>query len=238
MVNFRLSATSRSGPPHVRLTAAKKWATFSHPSFSSPSEILEAHSCIIQLLSLISGFESTIQRRHQTLIDTSQLSLAASAAALSLDHPDKALEWLVEGRCIVWNQINQLRTPVNELHSHDQGLAERFTILSSKLENAGLRTDLRRKQTELSMDDKISLEDETRMHLKHAKDWEELLTTIRNIPQFQDFLQPRKCADIMSSLPKAGSIVVINIHTDRCDALALVAGADNPFHIPLPNFSH
>jgi len=76
------------------------------------------------------------------------------------------------------------------------------------------------------------------MHLKHARDWEELLNTIRNIPRFKDFLRPRKCADIMSNLPKEGPIVVINIHRNRCDALALVAGAEEPLHIPLPNFSY
>jgi len=172
------------------------------------------------------------------LVDASQLSLAACAAALSLEQPDKATEWLVEGRCIVWNQINQLRTPVDELRSYDEGLAERLSILSRQLEGAGLRTDPRGKQTELSMDDNISLEDEARMHLKHAKDWEELLNTIRNIPKFKDFLRPRKCTDIMSNLSEAGPIIIINIHSDRCDALALIAGAETPLHIPLPNFSH
>jgi hypothetical protein len=92
------------------------------------------------------------------------------------------------------------------------------------------------------MDDRISLEDEARMHLKHARDREELLKTIRNIPQFKDFLRPRKCADIMGgSLPEEGPIVFINInniHTSRCDALALIAGRDAPLHIPLPNFSY
>ena len=236
--NFRLSATS-SGPPSHRLNAAKQWATLSH-SPSSPSELLDAHSCIIHLLSLISGLEHTVQHRYEILVDASHLSLAASAAALSLDHPasDKALEWLVEGRCIVWNQVNQLCTPVAELCTHHPALAERFASLSRELENAGLRTDSRHNQMELSIDDKISLEDEARMHLKHARDWEELLKTIKNIPQFKDFLQPRKCADIMSSLPEEGPIVIINIHSDRCDALALVAGAEKPLHIPLPNFSY
>jgi hypothetical protein len=126
--------------PFCSSKAAKTgWAHLS----PQPSELLEAHSCIIQLLSLISGFENTVQRRHETLVDASQLSLAASAAALSLGHPDKALEWLVEGRCIVWNQINQLRTPVDELRSYDPALAERLSILSRELENAGFCTDSR-----------------------------------------------------------------------------------------------
>jgi hypothetical protein len=67
----------------------------------SPSDLLDAHSCIIHLLSLVSGLAHTVQRRHENLLDTSQLSLAAAAIAISLDHVDKALEGLVEGRCIV-----------------------------------------------------------------------------------------------------------------------------------------
>jgi hypothetical protein len=30
---------------------------------------------------------------------------------------------------------------------------------------------------------------------------------------------------------------VINVDKKRCDALALIAGRDEPLHIPLPNFS-
>jgi hypothetical protein len=233
VTNFRLSATSPSGSVSIRLAAARQWA-----QFSSPSEVLEAHSCIMQILPLISGFENTVQRRHETLVDISQLPLAASAVALSMDHPDIALEWLVEGRCIVWNQINQLRTPVDELRSRHPALAGRLSRLSRDLENAGLRTVSRSNYSELSMDAKISLEDEAGIHLKHAKDWEELLDTIRNIHQFKDFLRPRKCADIMGSLPEEGPVIIINIHPDRCDALALMAGADEPLHIRLPNFSY
>jgi len=238
--NFRLSATSTAGVPLVRLRAAETWVMIlEQPHFSSSeTELLEAHARIIQLLFLISGVENTIQRRHETLVGASQLSLAASAAALSLGHPDKALEWLVEGRCIVWNQINQLRTPIDELRSYDPALADRLSNLSRELENAGLRTDLRSKQTGLSMDDKISLEDEARTHLKHARDWEKHLNTIRNIPQFKDFLRPRKCADIMDNLPEEGPVVIINIHSNHCGALALIAGAGGPLHIPLPNFSY
>ena len=236
--NYRRCATSSTGPPSLRLNAAKRWATLSRqPSFPS-SELLEAYACIIQLLSIISGLENTVRRRHEALLNSSQLSIAASAAAVSLGCYDKALEWLVEGRCIVWNQINKLRTPVDELRSYDPALADRLSILSRELENAGLRMDSRRGKTDLSMNEKMSLEDRASTHLKHAKEWEQLLATIRNISGFEYFLQPRKCADIMHALPEEGPIVIINIHINRCDALALKAGADEPMHIPLPKFSH
>ncbi len=236
--NYRLSATSPTGPPSVRLDAAKRWASLSQQTPSLSFQLLDAYACIIQLLSLVSGLQNTIQRRHETLVDSSRLSIAACAAALSLDRSDKALEWLVEGRCIVWNQINQLRTPVDELYTHDRALAERFSTVSRELEDAGSRTELRRTETSLSMDDRISLEKQAGKHIKLAKERDRLLATIRNITGFEDFLRPRQCADIMRRLPDEGLAVIINVHDDRCDALALIAGSSEPLHIPLPEFHY
>jgi len=75
-------------------------------------------------------------------------------------------------------------------------------------------------------------------HIKLVKEWDRLLVTIRNISGFEDFLRPKMCADIMRGLPDEGAIVIINIDNDRCDALALMAGADEPMHILLPQFSY
>ena len=238
--NYRLSATSSIGPPSVRLLAAKRWAALIRMSLVPSSHLLDAHACIIELLTLVSGLETTVQRRHETLVDSSQLSTAAAAAALSLGHPDKALEWLVEGRCIIWNQINQLRTPVDELRAHDRALADRFSAVSMELEVAGSRSESRTISSETSLvtEDKISLEEQAGKHIKLAKERDQLLVTIRNIPSFEDFLRPKKCADIIRDLPEEGTSVIINIHEDRCDALALVAGANEPMHIPLPKFSY
>jgi len=232
---YRLSALSATGSPAARLQTAKKWAFLSPLLPSQPEELLDAHACIIQLLSVVSGLENTVQRRHETLTNSSQLPIDAAAAALSLDQPDKALEWLIEGRCIVWNQINQLRTPVDELHAHDQALADRFSAVARELENAGSRS---KSETGLTMDYRISSEEQAQKHIKLAKEWDKLLVTIRNIPGFEDFLQPKRCADIMRNLPDEGAVVIINIHKNRCDALALIAGADEPLHIPLPKFSY
>ena len=237
VLSYRLSATSSTGSPSVCLMTAKDWVASSQQSpFPSSPELLEAHACIIRLLSLISGFDNTVQRRHEALVDSSQLSIAASAAALSQGRHDKALEWLVEGRCIVWNQINQLRTPLDRLRSHDPALAERLSTVSQELENAGSRPESQ--ISEMGLDGQILLEKQAGWHIKLAKERDQLLSTIRNITGFEDFLQPRKCADIMRRLPDEGAIVIVNIHNDRCDALALMAGAGKPMHIPLPKFSY
>jgi hypothetical protein len=236
--NYRLSATSVTGSPSVRLLAAKQWVRLSRkPPFSS-SEVMDAHACVIRLLSLMSGLENTVQRRHEYLVDSSKLSIAASAAALSCRRPDKALEWLIEGRCIVWNQINQLRTPVDELRVTHQTLADRFSAISRELENAGSRSESRTSQQHLSLNDRILLEEQAGEHIKLAKERDQLLVTIRSIRGFEDFLQPKKCADIMRGLPDEGAVIIINAHENRCDALALMACASEPVHIPLLNFSY
>ena len=238
--NFRLSAISSTGPPHVRLRAGIQWTKLSSLSKFSSSDLLEANECVIQLLSLITSLDNTVQHRYQSLKDTSQLTMTASAAALSVDCPEKALEWLEQGRSIVWNQINRLRTPVEELRAHDSGLADRFSTLSVQLENAGSRTDPRSAGGELSTDAKISLQNEAHNHIQLAQDWEALLTSIRNlnVPQFKNFLRPRKCEDLLQGLPDSGHVIIINVDPMRCDALAVMAGCSKPIHMPLGRFSY
>ncbi|KAF5340587.1 hypothetical protein D9611_007403 [Ephemerocybe angulata] len=82
-------------------------------------------------------------------------------------------------------------------------------------------------------------EDGARNHQKLAKDWENLLRTVRDLPGFENFLRPSPCSTLLQHLPESGSAVLINIDTNgRCDALALLAGQEQPIHIPLPEFSY
>ncbi|KAJ2927668.1 hypothetical protein H1R20_g9432, partial [Candolleomyces eurysporus] len=90
----------------------------------------------------------------------------------------------------------------------------------------------------MSISEKISVEDKARLHLELATEWEELVRTVRStVPGFENFLQPSPCSTLLQNLPDSGPIVVINVHEDRCDAIALIAGLDEPFHIPLHSFS-
>ena len=91
------------------------------------------------------------------------------------------------------------------------------------------------------MEHKMSLQDEANTHVKLAQEWNELLTKIRTIPQFEDFLRPPSCSSLLKNLPDSGPVVVINVHKDSCDALALLSGLDGnsePLHIRLDKFSY
>ena len=91
---------------------------------------------------------------------------------------------------------------------------------------------------EATMEHKMSLQDEANSHVKLAQKWNELLTKIRTIPEFEDFLQPPSYSNLLKNLPDSGCVVVINVHKDSCDALALSSDMDEPLHIPLHKFSY
>jgi len=234
--SYRQSTTCNAGRPSVRLVAAQCWAELSVSH--NPIDSLKAYDVVVSLLSQIAGMEMTIQQRHSSLVGISKLTATAASTAFSQGELGKALEWLEQGRCLVWNQLNQLRTSVDDLRLHNHLLADRFLHVSRALESSGSRQESEPIVLDGTISEKVVLEDEAHSHAMLAQDWEQLLQEIRNIPAFHDFLRPRSALDIMKHLPKDGPVVLINVHEDRCDALALIPGCDQPYHIPLNDLTH
>ncbi|KDR73388.1 hypothetical protein GALMADRAFT_1341969 [Galerina marginata CBS 339.88] len=234
--HFKRSATYLSGSPSIRLDAAKQWARLSQSS--NLSESLEAYRTAIHLISLVAGLEQTIQKRYTNLIDLSDLSASAAAAAFRFGQHDLALEWLEQGRSLVWRQLNDLRTPLDDLRAHNLALADNLLRVSRALESAGSRVEAAGFTIETSMAKKMSIQDEAHLHIRLAKEWDQLLTEVRAMPHFENFLKPASCSTLLKHIPDSGPVVVINIHKDRSDALALVSGIKEPLHIPLLEFSY
>ncbi|PPR03814.1 hypothetical protein CVT26_000990 [Gymnopilus dilepis] len=234
--NYRTSAMSAGGPPSVSLQSARKWARLSN--LVDETETLAAHERVVNLIPLVAGLENTSKRRHELLTELSRDSTTAAAAALSQRQPSKAVEWLEAGRCVVWNQINQLRTPLDDLRTHHPELADHLRRLSTELEQLGSRADPRQPDAELPMQVQVSLEAEMYNQLRLTKKRKQLLEDIREIPGFESFLCPKACADLMRAVPNDGAVVIINSDDDRCDAIILVAGRKEPTYIPLDKFPH
>ncbi|KAF6750585.1 CHAT domain-containing protein [Ephemerocybe angulata] len=233
--HLKAAAISISGPPRVKLDAAKHWARTLIRYHPQSLEVLLSFDTALSLITLIAGLEQTVRSRYTQLEDISGLVLEAAAVACALDRADKALEWLEQGRCLVWSQLNNLRTPLDDLRVHNEDLAQDIADVSERLETAG--SSRGQSHVDMSLSEKMSLEDEARAHLNLAKKWDELLKRARAISGFESFLMPSPCSTLMKYLSESGPLIVININGRRCDALALLAELDDPLHIPLPNFS-
>jgi tetratricopeptide (TPR) repeat protein len=229
--SFRKAATLPSGTWMTRLIAARQWAKYA----PDPNEALDAYRASVELVSVAASLRFTIQRRHQHLLETADISRAAAAVALSAGKVEQALEWLEQGRGLVWSQLSQLRAPIEALRAQHPELAERFITVSKGLENAGTQLT----SATSTLDERMILQKKTGEQGKHAKEWEELLTTIRAIPEFVHFLRPSPFSDLLSQLPGSGYAVVVNVHPDRCDAMVLSRDFSDgrPLHVPLESFS-
>ncbi|KAF6745227.1 CHAT domain-containing protein [Ephemerocybe angulata] len=234
--NYKEAAMSPSGRRLIKLQAAEFWVNTTLARHRPQSlEILLAFDTVLGLIASIAGLDQTVKGRYTQLESISGLARKAATAACAFGRVDKALEWLEQGRCLVWNQLNSLRTPLDELRRHDEELAGRIADVAKRLENAG--SSRAEPHPNMSFSEKISIEDESRAHLDLSKRWNDLLGAARAIPGFESFLRPPPCSILMEDLPESGPIVLINVDEHRCDALALLAGLNKPLHIPLPSFS-
>uniref|UniRef100_A0A8H8CF43 CS domain-containing protein n=1 Tax=Psilocybe cubensis TaxID=181762 RepID=A0A8H8CF43_PSICU len=222
------------GTPSARLDAATKAAFI---SFDYDREgCLSDFSLAIDLLSEVAALSQTISRRHYNLQGHSNLIRAAAGAALDFGRLDLALEWLEQGRCLVWSQINQLRTPIDDLKEKHPNLADRFLNLAKALEHHGTRKVPATVESGINLADDISLQSQALDHTLFAAQYKSLLSEIRSQKNFERFLLPAKAAHILASLPAEGPVIIFNISRTSCDALALVKDSSAPLHVPLTEF--
>ena len=234
--NYSMAITRSSGIPIFKLHANKRLAKISEELY--PSQSIDAYSTAIQLACYLAGLHETIEIRLKNLQHISDVSTLAAACAFKLGKFNLALEWLEQGRCVVWGQINDLRTPIDVLRAKHPDLADDIVRVSSSLEISGSQS---RDDSNFMADgiaEETTPQEETSIHAKLALEWNQLLAKVRTLPDFEDFIQPLSYPVISEHLPKSGPVILINIHKDRCDALALVPGKNRPIHIPLPEFTY
>ncbi|PVF95707.1 hypothetical protein CPB86DRAFT_763467, partial [Serendipita vermifera] len=220
------SAASRVSPPIQRLEAARMWSSIS--SFTGHSSLLDAYGQVIDLMPLVAWLGLPISNRHHHLVQIGGITRDAAAAAISFGQYLKALEWLEQGRSIVWNQILQLRTPVDDLREVKPEFAEHLVQISRVLDQG----------REYGHLDKSHLSDEERGRLYRTltMERESIIDQVRSLPKFENFLRPFSSSQL-TKITQEGPIVVLNIGEKHCDALALIPGLVDVMHILLPNLT-
>ncbi|KAI0083517.1 CHAT domain-containing protein [Irpex rosettiformis] len=156
----------------------------------------------------------------------------AATAAITAEEFGFALEWLETGRAVVWSQVLQLRTPLDDLHRLHPQLADCFRHVSHALQLAASGSPP--VPTEAQLPPSFPDIQAPSSH-GYALEYDKLMSTIRGLDGFEDFLRPKTLSQLAGACT-SGPVVVINVHEFRCDALVLCRAGD-AVHIPLPELS-
>ncbi|KAG8749544.1 hypothetical protein FRC11_011205, partial [Ceratobasidium sp. 423] len=193
---------------------------------------IEAYHATMNLLPQFIWFGASTSQRYQDLLTTENLAVRAASAAIHHSDPRLALKWLEHARCVIWNQTLMLRSPLDKLRSSHPDLAARLQEVSKHLHDAGNAAPMSQSTTCGSFNNEQLGQHRRRM----AKEYENLLVQARNLPGFENFLQPMN-ADALVHATRHGPIVVINCYSAHCDALLILPGQGDIHHVPLPNFT-
>ncbi|KAF8132496.1 CHAT domain-containing protein, partial [Boletus edulis] len=227
------------GPISDRFRASRNWILSArrirHPS------LLRAHSIAINLLPQLAWTGFSLTRRYAELTQGADVVREAAAAALDSGFPELAVEWLEQGRSIVWGELLQLRGSYEQLSSAHPDHAHRLRELSAALEHAGTTREKPLSTFLESTDDPMhratqTLQQVADTHRILAIERDTLLQEIRRLPGFNRFLLQKDFSQLRASA-HSGPVVVLNAAECRCDALIVLADVDHVIHVPLPNFT-
>ncbi|TDL18822.1 TPR-like protein [Rickenella mellea] len=230
---YRTAASLPDGPPSRRLYAAKLWSWLAREDarrHSSDQPVLDAYRVALDLLPRVAWVGLSIDSRHHELLAANSLACDAAAAAISENDPQLALAWLEQGRSIVWGQILQLRTPVDELRLHHPKLAENLTQISEQLEKCT-------SGGHFLTDQHTEREGAIQMHHRLAQNWARIVEQVRRNPGFQRFLLHKEFSELRHAT-RDGAVVVLNVSEFGCDALIIESLSDHLHHVQLEDLSY
>ncbi|KAF8553250.1 TPR-like protein [Imleria badia] len=233
------AASAPIGPVRVRFDAAQQWISCAlHIRHHS---LLHAYSIAISLLPQLAWIGFSLARRYSELAQGADVVREAAAAALDAGLPETAVEWLEQGRSIVWGELFQLRSSYQELSSAHPDHARRLRELSAALEHASSTREISestsKEQTPTAAPHATgSLQEDADRHRTLAIERDKLLQEIRGFPGFKQFLLRKEFSHLRASA-HSGPVVILNAAESRCDALIILADVDHAIHVPLPNFT-
>jgi len=231
---FSRSAKSSSGPPHLRFHAAHQWASLCFSTKSSNT--LHAYAAAMDLLPHVIWLGRSVEQRYKDMSNIGNIQDALVDAVMAAIHFGKialALEWTEQSRSIVWGQMLQLRTPLDELHQCHPDEADSLESISRSLDSTAVTYP---KHSHSSTDGASrSLEEEAHARRRLAEEYERTLARIRSLPGFGEFLRPQK-SESLCNAATSGPVIIVNMHKTRCDALILLPHSSCISHVPLPGF--
>ncbi|KAG9091730.1 hypothetical protein FRC06_000438 [Ceratobasidium sp. 370] len=224
---FREAARSTQGDPWSRFDAACNWARLSPQNEGSAR--LGAYALVMSLVPSVIWMGNMLKNRYRDVTLVGGVVMEAVAAAIEHNAYDLAVEWLEEGRSIVWKQKLQILTPMDDLRRVKPELADQLAYIAFHI---GL-TDT----VNMVPHNANPHEDSSQRYRRLAEGWDKLLQEARLVDGFDNFLLPKKLPQLLKAA-HSGAVALVNVHEKHCDVLLLQPNSSEVIHLPLPNFSY
>ena len=237
IINFRLSSLSLNGLPSTRIKGSLEWARLAHKLNNNLGTASEAYDQAVRLLPQVAwiGLNATAQLKElnsgiQRLGCNAAACMIALAEAASEHHDrqhhlGRAIEFLEQGRSILWSQTSNFKRDLEDLKEVDSDLADDLDNVGKFLAQGCFRDP---NGSDLS-------EIDAQSYRRHAEKWEELVHRIRGFPGFHHFMLPSPISTLRTAAAE-GPVVIINSSEYRCDAVIVRSQGDLVL-VPLPNIT-
>jgi len=213
-----------------RLGVAANWANWRF--HTNPSTAIEAYTAAIQICPTIINFGLNIADQHSRVQLIVIVIRDGVFTALKYGYLELATVWLDQGHSVIWNRILQMRTPLEALYLEYPQYCRRLKEISHQLESVPTYQDITPRIVQGRVkysSDKLSL------YQALAFEREELITTIRTLPKFSDFMGSITFEEIQRIIRSEGPLVMINLSQKGCDAL--IVSLNEIDHLSLLQFT-
>ncbi|CAL9675540.1 hypothetical protein SUDANB105_07853 [Streptomyces sp. enrichment culture] len=213
---WREVAADPASSIYLRLDSARAWARESAGEQLGGSEALDAYAAYMELLPRRVWRGLRRSDAEALIARLPGLTCDAAANALAAGRPRLAVEYLEQGRVLLWSRLLEGQSDLAGLSSAWPTLAARFAELRAALdaEPGGVKDPL-------GADRRLAL----------AREFEDLIEQIRGLPGQSRFLRPAG----IERVGDEGPVVLLNVSRWRCDAL--IIERDEIRTVPLPDLT-
>ena len=232
---WQRAASVPTAKPHVRLLTAIRWGRAAARA-GRMHDATEAYAAAIAQLEVVAwhGMDRITQQKQLARFHT--VAADAATCAILVGRPDTAVEFLEQGRSVLWNQALNLRSDLAYIAERSPHLAERLNGIRQFLDTplaappqALDDSTLRGRPAEEQLD----LIDHRR---RMAREWDAALIEARTLDGFEHFLEAPPYSELAAAQAD-GPTVIVNASIHGCHALIITANSARPEVISLPDLT-
>jgi tetratricopeptide (TPR) repeat protein len=220
---LRYSSNGSSGDVRWRFQSAIRWAKLAH-THGDLRSALDGYQLATALLPQYAWRGLNVQtRQNNVALSATSLAHDAATCAIALQEFEKAVELSDQGRSILWTQASDLSADLAELYLIDTPLAKELDEVGRELQQGAFGFTA------------VDIEATSQRYRRLTTRWEELVSRVRALPCFEEFLRPMPNGRLRYAASN-GPVILINVSEYRCDAL-IITFRDPIQCIPLSNTS-